>query len=352
MEKNIRKLAEKYFRGECTSEETEQILAWFDTREGQHFLENRLDWDLSQIAEVPDPEIYDKVPTTRIKSRLNRARKQDADRTVRTKRKKKHRGYSTVFATAASLLLLVAVFFLLYHYSSQRDTEIQLQQQEIVYTAGSEEHKNLILSDGSTVRLNRNSRLVLPEVFQEGKREVTLKGEAYFEIDSNPEKPFIVNTDHAVIRVLGTSFNVKASSQNTVQVAVKEGRVAFQEKNTSNPREVMVTQDQLGYLEIGENEIKVEKVPVDNYLSWMTRRLEFDNIPFRQVCTQLERIYDIDCLIRDEQLSQIHFTANFERQSLEKVLEVIANSLDIDYQLEGKQVIWINKEMNDNTLTK
>lgn len=345
MEKNIRKLAERYFRGECTTEETGQILAWFDTTEGQGYLNKRLDGDLSQIAEVPDPATYDKVPTSRIKSRLDRARKRDADRrTVNTKMEKKHSRYSAIFATAASLLLLIAASFLLYHYSSQSSDKAQSKQQTIVYSAGAEEQKKLSLSDGSSVRLNSNSQLIMPKVFTQDKREVTLKGEAYFEIHSNPERPFIVNTDHAVIRVLGTSFNVKTSSKaQNVQVAVKEGKVSLQEKTSSNQQEVMLTKDQLGYLEVGENEIKIEQVPVDNYLSWMTRRLVFDNTPFLRVCTQLERIYDINCSIRDEQLTQIHFTANFERESLKKTLEIISNSLEINYQIEGNSVTWMKR---------
>lgn len=340
MENDIRKLAEKYFSGKCSPEETERVLAWFDTREGQNYLENRLNRDLSQIPEVPDPETYGRVPTSRIKSRLDRARRQQTQRPGGIKRPKKQSRYATVFATAASLLLLIAASFLLYHYSSQTDTDIQLQHQEMVYSAGTDEHKSLTLSDGSVVRLNSNSRLILPQVFRENKREVTLRGEAYFEINSNPEKPFLIHTDHAVIRVLGTSFNVKASSQNNVQVVVKEGKVSLQENNPSQPQEVMLTKNQLGYLDIGASEISVEEVPVDNYLSWMTRRLVFDNTPFRRVCTQLERIYDIDCSIRDQQLSQIYFTANFERESLEKTLGVIANSLDISYQIEGEHIIW------------
>lgn len=345
MEKDIRKLAEKYFRGKCTSEETEHILAWFDTPEGQRFLEARLDRDLSQISDIPNPETYDKVPTSRIKSRLDRARRQKTERTGGTKRPKKQSRYSSIFATAASLLLLVAASFLLYHYSSPTDNEGQIEQQEMVYSSEAEEHKSLTLSDGSTVRLNSNSRLILPEVFRGDRREVTLKGEAYFEIDSNPEKPFVVHTDHAVIRVLGTSFNVKASSPNNIQVAVKEGKVSLQEKRSS--QEVMLTKNQLGYLEIGENEIKVEQILVDNYLSWMTRRLVFDNTPFRRVCTQLERIYDIDCSIRDKQLTQIQFTANFEHESLEKTLEIISNSLDISYKLAENSVTWMKKTAED-----
>lgn len=349
MENGNQELAEKFFRGECSSDEIEQTLAWFDTPEGQYYLENRLDRDLRQVTEMPDPETYHKVPTPRIKSRLDRARRQQAERRGGIKRPGKQRHYSPVFATAASMLLLVAVSLLLYHYSPPADNEGQTEQKEIVYRAGAEEHKDLLLSDGSSVRLNSNSQLIMPKVFTQDKREVTLKGEAYFEIQPNPEKSFIVITDLAVIRVLGTSFNVKTSSNaQNMQVAVREGKVSFQEKKTSSKKEVVLAKDQLGYLDVEQNEIKVEQVAVDNYLSWMTRRLTFESTPFRRVCTQLERIYDIGCFIRDEQLNQIRFTANFERESLEKTLEIISGSLEISYQMEGNSVTWMKSRESVN----
>src|SRR5690625_7779551 len=95
MGKDIRKLAEKYFRGECSPEETKCVLALFDTPEGKNYLENRLDRDLSQITEAPDPGIYDKVPTSRIKSRLDRARKRETNKIGSAKPIKKYSRYST-----------------------------------------------------------------------------------------------------------------------------------------------------------------------------------------------------------------------------------------------------------------
>ena len=344
MRNDIRKLADKYFRGECTTDEARQVLAWFDTAEGQSFLSKQLDQELDQLDEFPGLEIYSRVPTSRIRARLDQARRQATGRTRRLNIGTKHSRYSGAFATAATFLLLVAVSFVLYFYSPGSGDSVQPEQQEIVYSVGAEEHKILSLSDGSVVRLNSNSQLTMPEVFREDRREVRLNGEAYFEINPNPEKPFIVSTDHAVIKVLGTAFNVKTyPGTQHVLVAVQEGKVSFRQKKDSDPQEVLLTKNQLGYMDAEMDGIKVERVVVDNYLSWLTRRMVFDNTPFLQVCAQLERIYEVECSLEDEQLAGIYFTADFERQSLEKTLEVIAHSLDISYQAEEGRVVWIQK---------
>lgn len=332
----IRKLALKYFDGDCSRQEAERVLAWFDTPEGKVYLSEHLDRDLDALAEYPAPEMYDHVPTSKIKRRLDRARKPH----VFTAEKSPAR-YPAIWATAATMLLLVAASVLLYHYSFIPNLNQEEQPREIAYDAGTRQHKILSLSDGSTVRLNSNARLTLPEVFRGDTREVILQGEAFFEINPNPGKPFIVHTAHAVIKVLGTAFNVKASaSAHNVQVAVREGKVSFRPKTPASPREVFLRKNQLGYLQVENDQIKVEQVRIDNYLSWMTRRLVFDNTPLPVVCAQLERLYEIRCSIGSEELTGLHFTANFERRSLKKTLDVIARSLEIEYQVEENTVTW------------
>src|SRR5699024_1430755 len=106
MGNDIRKLADKYFRGECTTDEAERVLAWFNTAGGESFLSKQLDQELNQIDEYPDPEIYQKVPTSRIRKHLDQARRQTTARAYHSNIKTRHSRYSGVFATAASLLLL------------------------------------------------------------------------------------------------------------------------------------------------------------------------------------------------------------------------------------------------------
>lgn len=335
MEEDIRALAEKYFGGECTRAEAGRVLAWFDTPEGEKYLSERLERDLTGIDEYPAPELYRQVPTSRIRIRLDKARRKSIGSSgMGTTRNR----YVGILATAASLLLLITASVVIYTYSPQPD---QSTAKQVAYTAGIQQHKVLSLSDGSTVRLNSNSRLTLPEVFRGNRREVILQGEAFFEINPNPGKPFIVHTAHAVIKVLGTAFNVKASaSAHNVQVAVREGKVSFRPKTPASPREVFLRKNQLGYLQVENDQIKVEQVRIDNYLSWMTRRLVFDNTPLPVVCAQLERLYEIRCSIGSEELTGLHFTANFERRSLKKTLDVIARSLEIEYQVEENIVTW------------
>lgn len=258
---------------------------------------------------------------------------------------KYHDRLKTLWITAACIFLLIVSSVFIYKFSfTDTAGENSLAKQD-VYTTNDRQHKVLTLSDGSTVRLNSNSELAMPPVFKGVTREVTLTGEAYFEIISNVERPFIVRTDHAVIRVLGTSFNVKADSDSeNVQVAVSEGKVSLRHLDRPEKEDgVVLTKNQLGYLEIGTKDIEIEQIRSDNYLSWLTGRIVFRNIPLSQVCRDLERMYDVTCTIPDENLKKINFTADFERESLAKTLKNISNSLDIRYYLKGDTVRWMKK---------
>ena len=173
-----------------------------------------------------------------------------------------------------------------------------------------------------------------------------MEGEAYFDVAHNPEKPFIIKTDRASIEVLGTAFNVKSAPSNeNVQVAVVEGTVSVsstreEEKNNS----VVLAKGQFGFL--GDGEFSVENFGIENYLAWMKGRLVFENLTLSQVCTQLTRLYDIDCKVEDSSIKDLNLTTNISSvSSFEKVLSVISLSLNINYKKSNNQVIWYDKKM-------
>src|SRR5699024_5422197 len=90
---------------------------------------------------------------------------------------------------------------------------------------------NITLSDGTKVTLNADSKIILLEVVQSNKREITLRGEAFFEVTHNPDRPFIINTGQAVVEVLGTSLDVRSyPDDESVQVVVSDGRVSLSAK--------------------------------------------------------------------------------------------------------------------------
>ena len=149
------------------------------------------------------------------------------------------------------------------------------------------------LSDGSVVALNRGSKLLFPKKFKGDIREVTIVGEAFFDVVPNPEKPFIINAGNAQVKVLGTSFNVCAyPGSETVEVIVETGKVQVINTQTDLPaenREVFLTPGEKGTF-YTENHLLEKTMNLDpNFLAWKTQSLVFTKVPLIDVVKSLEK---------------------------------------------------------------
>lgn len=245
------------------------------------------------------------------------------------------------FKIAASILLLVAAVSAFF--------SIQYWEEPVVtYTTTAVEQRIITLPDGSVVRLNANSLLSFPEHLAGSGREVKLEGEAFFKVAKNPERPFRVHINDAVIRVLGTSFDVKGSSKDkSVWVAVEEGVVSLGRRKGAEAGVARLVHGQLGWLPADTDKVTVEQTNIENYLSWINGRLVFDKMPLKQVIRQLEHIYDIECRLKDSSLASLQLTAYSEKTSLEEVLKMIALSMEITYRKKGNTVTWMRKNGQD-----
>ena len=203
------------------------------------------------------------------------------------------------------------------------------------YTIVAQDSTTMVnLPDGSQVYLNENSRLSYTKDFGKGNRTVQLEGEGYFEVVSNSEAPFFVHTDPTTVRVVGTSFNVNSSGQ-AVKVTVNSGKVAFSHQKDT----LLLTPDEVGIYQPGV--ALQELVNSDqNYLSWKTGVLRFNNIYLPQIAQDLERHYQVPIQLDDEALNHLRLTSTFQNQPLEAVLEEISMVLDIQYSHENNQILF------------
>lgn len=249
------------------------------------------------------------------------------------------------FKIAASILLIVAALsvFLTIQYWEHPVT---------TYTTTSVEQRIITLPDGSAVRLNANSRISFPENLTGSNRKIKLDGEAFFDVAKNSGRPFLVHTSDAVVRVLGTSFNVKESSEDkSVLVAVEEGVVSLHREGFEKEAATL-ERGQLGRLAERTGRVTVEQTNIENYLSWINGRLVFENMPLRQVFRQLEHIYGIESRLGDPSIATLKLTVHSEKTSLEEVLKTIALSMEITYQKKGNTVIWMQKEKKNLNINK
>lgn len=336
-----KKLAEKFFNNHTTPAESQAVLEWFETSEGKQFLEERIEADRELMEQKDLSAAIPEVDSERLFESIEEEIKKKGKRY--SLRSTDWLGYA-VKAAAAVLVILTAALFTVTH---ETNTVEQITQKEpVIFQSYGDQHRKVSLSDGSVIRLNENSEIIISEDFMKEKREIRLEGEAYFDVAHNPEKPFIINTGNSSVEVLGTSFNVRSvTGQENVQVAVVEGKVSFSALEVGNPERssVILSKGQFGYLDVKENSIVVDEMAIDNYLAWKSGRFVFDELTLNQVCKQLIRLYNIECSFNDDKLGNLPLTANFSNESMQKTLSVIALSLNIEFENVGGSITWSHK---------
>ncbi|MCK4919684.1 MAG: FecR family protein [Bacteroidales bacterium] len=187
------------------------------------------------------------------------------------------------------------------------------------------------LPDGSSVFLNKGSRLYYSDNFGEN-RKVKLKGEGFFEVMSDPENPFLIETRNAIISVLGTKFNVK-ENQNTTEVLVESGKVQLQ--NDLNSNGIILSTGEFGKSE-GES-VSLEVNTNVNYLSWKTREFEFVDKNLQQVLEVLEESYQIEINIKDIDVEDLKLTSTYSQQSIDAILQTICVAFDFSCNNNNKK---------------
>lgn len=209
------------------------------------------------------------------------------------------------------------------------------------------------LSDGSVVSLGRDSRLSYPREFDADQREVYLSGEAFFEVQKNPNQPFLVFADETVTKVLGTSFRVKAyAGSPKVIVEVRTGRVSviarkdFEKESTIPERTGLVitpNQQAIFNRDLAHFDKKLIEEPV--VLASPAEKISFDfnNAPLDQIFRVLEKAYGVDIIYESELVEGRSLTVGLEDESLYEKLDVICKTLRLSYQIVDAQIIIGNK---------
>ncbi|MCW9707584.1 FecR family protein [Fodinibius salsisoli] len=328
------RLLDKYFRDECSDEELDQVLGWFQTEEGRTFLAQEMEEEFENALETPHEFGCYPADSEHIFNRIQLQKRKYPDTNHR---------FSIGIRVASILLILVGIsaFFYLEGYLSFGSENPQ--PKTITYVTQQGQQHIFTLSDGTKIRLNEQSQLKVPTKMQEGKRNVNLKGEAYFEVARNTDHPFIVNTEGSTIEVLGTKFNVNTdSTQNCVEVAVIEGKVALKQKGDGSSGGALLTRNNFGLLHLGDGQITIEKVNAKNYLSWIYNRLVYSGETLEQVSRQIEHLYNVEVEFKSRKLRKLKLTANIEKTDLSEVLDVIAKTFNITYQKrENGKIVWM-----------
>ena len=226
------------------------------------------------------------------------------------------------------------------NYKSKKEIE-KLVYNELTIPYG--KRFDLILSDGTKVKLNSGSSIKYPQQFINGKdRKVFLKGEAFFEVAKDMAHPFIVNTDELNIRVLGTKFNVSSYLEDEdVNTVLVEGSVSLYEKGEKFNSQKSSLLDPGHKAEWNKIQalLSIEKVDTSIYTGWMEGKIVFDHLPFENILKKLERHYNVSIICNDVKLNKEKFTATFDIETIEQILNSFNKNYKLNFVIENNQII-------------
>jgi ferric-dicitrate binding protein FerR (iron transport regulator) len=196
---------------------------------------------------------------------------------------------------------------------------------------GNKETKEILLSDGSLVKLNNGSNIQYLEKFDSKIREVKLNGEAFFSVTKN-STPFVVITENAKISVLGTKFDVCVRGEKT-QVVVKEGKVNLVQKE--NDAGVYLTKGQSSCVAKNANPDSPKEIDADYMLGWMNGKLVFNQTPLTEIVDELERFYDVTISIEGNNVTANTLTGSFKNRDVDSALTMICLTMNLNFEKHG-----------------
>jgi transmembrane sensor len=279
---------------------------------------------------------------------------QGDDDTVRENVKRSFSGY---WKWAAAAAIFIACLTGIYYYSAKLSADVLLAKNVIhsIYVPFGTT-RELVLPDGTKVKLNAGSTITYPQLFSKTVREVKLKGEGFFEVTKNPKKPFVVITERLSIRVLGTIFNVKAyPDDKNIETTLLKGKVQVELKDRPEkniillPNEKLVVMNEsLGDEDPASNreakiEYQLKKLPNIRpedikETAWLSNRLVFINENFDEVAKQLERKYNVQMIFDDQALKNEQLSGVLEQESLEDALGIIKMTTPFKFKILGKTI--------------
>jgi transmembrane sensor len=312
-------------------EEARQFLSVFNVRDKDVFESriNNLKRRIDHAIDQPESTAHQPLPET-----VNLSPKRP-----------RHRVLIKIAASVSIVFLAAFLIFYYYVYSSSSHEQITTASsrlQEQVTTRG--KRTMIHLADGSTVWLNADSRLEYPEHFKDRQnREVSLGGEAFFEITAK-DKPFLVTASDITVRTLGASFNITSyAAEERVEITLVKGKATL-ESTSQKLNQVTLASGQKAVFEKRSGRLMLEnQANTAKSTSWKNGLLILEDQPFTEIKTILERWYDVTIHVSDESAMRCRFSAEIDNKTLEEALELLTPAGTIAFRREGKELFITGK---------
>lgn len=303
----------RYFSGKSNPQEKENVEAWLKAGKPESLPE----WPSTLSKQEEEERLWSAISSRQQKKIIRFQKKQ----------------HSILWA-AASLILFVLCLGLYYKSNLMRSEPQVSSLREVTAKAG--QKIRFALPDGSEVVLNSGSTIRYHLAFDDTIRKVLLKGEAYFSVVKNAKKPFIVETTHTSVRVLGTKFNVSDyPDESHSTVTVESGRVAVWNKSKTDSTLLVANQQAWAI----NGTLTKNVIASTSFPSWRSGILQLQEITLTEAIPKIARWYGVKISLENKNIGNSTLKANFKDRSLQQLMEDLSFLLPIHYRMEGKKVI-------------
>lgn len=243
---------------------------------------------------------------------------------------------------AAAAAILIGVCLITYKFvptsGSSDNTPVALLD-SISTPAGV--RKEITLTDGSRIRLNGGTTLYFPRSFTGNTREVSLDGEAFFEVSKDSSHPFIIHTADFTTTVLGTSFNINSSidhQHSEVAVATGKVRVYIPGKPLRDSIAYLLPGQKVSYQPGNSNGLQTGSIPVSTIGSWRHREFYYEQASLRNILNDMERFYGVHFVVKTPAILSCTFSVAFKDMKMEEILKSLSLMSKIRFLEKGPEI--------------
>jgi transmembrane sensor len=335
----------RYLSGESSPTESERIARWLDDHAADAELVAALDKAITSLA-LRDAANVDVESALRAVTARRDAPVPINERKLTPRPVRKHSTRATVspwrmvtLLAAAAVIIFAARAVL--EKNGRSTTSAPLADASTrTFTTAVGKRDSLRLPDGGRVVLGPGSQLIVAAGYgaARGVREVELHGEAYFDVVHDTTRPFVVRAGGAMVRDVGTSFNVRSDSGSRVQVVVTSGLVALRSAG-SEGSSVVLSRGDVGTVQPDGRVSTLRGAPLGPYLAWMRDSLVFREAPISEVSSDLRRWYGVVLRVEDSALARQHLTMTLAGDPVDRVLRMIGLQLGAEVERRGDSAI-------------
>lgn len=322
---NLEMLLTEYWRGTLDPSRQQEVEAWIEASPGNR--EKALKYcRLEQyVTEYTLAQEQDEKDLLTLADSVCGAEK---SKRIRSRVRK---GFCWTFAVSAAAVLVFAV---LGGWLGFRHATGTADETELKCCTGSSEVIQVILPDETKVWLNSNSTLSYPESFRRKYREVKLEGEAFFDVTSDKDHPFIVQTKDCRVKVLGTQFDVEAYPDNGSEfhTTLVSGSVEMSLVTGGRRRSAVLTPGQRFTYDTENDRASVAYVDTESLTSWRTGRITFYHTSLKDVLTMIGNSFGIRFVINNAALLNDTYSGTFDYQPLEEILSTMEQVTDLHFK--------------------